>query len=254
MAIIYYPNRVYKGKVPAIDRVMAKRNPKMLEFGQSIYANAMSERISFDFDWQMDSVSFSFNNAASKDYGFGITNGRKVVEHLNDYLWLQVTTSPPVKITLTPGFYTGSELATELQTRMNAATLLDGSVNPFNTAAITFTVAYNTTTGLFTITPSSGNIRYLNVNTQQVLPHRDSIAGHLFGFYVDTACATSITSDTSIMGLDSNLAIVTTNGASDTSYYHDTTHIFNIDQAVYLSANSASNVFASATMVYEEII
>lgn len=57
-------------------------------------------------------------------------------------------------ITVTPGTYTGAQLATEVQTQMNVnATLIDGG-------SVSYTVTYNSTTRKFTIAASAGTIAY----------------------------------------------------------------------------------------------
>lgn len=254
MAIIYYPNRVYKGKVPAIDRVMAKRKPTSTIGAANVSAAALDVVVSSNEDWQVNSIGWTFSNANPRNFSAYIMGGRQVVEHLNDSLWLQISSTLPQPIALTPGFYTGTELATELQTRLNAATLLDGSTNAFNTMGITFTVVYVAATGLYTITPASGTVRYLNVNTAAVITIRDSIAGHLFGFNTTTAFAASITSDTAVFGLDSEVAFVDQAANDDLTYYHNDFHIMTVDQAVHLTSNSGSDVTLGYVVNYETIV
>ena len=254
MAIIYYPNRVYKGKVPAIDRVMAQRKLTSSSSASNLAANSISTTISSNVDWQVDSVSFNFNNVTAKSYSFSIADGRNIVQNLNDYLWFQITGSLPQIITLTPGFYSGTTLATELQTRLNAPTLLNGNTNAFYLTGVIFSVSYDNILGVFVITPSVGQIRYLNVNTAQVLPLRDSIAGHVIGLTADSSFGANVTSDTSVPGLDSVLPVVSTVDVTTTTHYHDTVHTLSMDQAVVLAANSSSSVLASVMAVYEPLV
>jgi hypothetical protein len=254
MSILYYPNRVYRAKVPAIDRVMAKRQPITAGGSQNVASTALSAVISNDTDWQVESIGWNFSNTASRDFNAYIMRGRKIVEHLNDYLWFQINTGAPQRIILTPDFYTGTELATELQTRLNAATLLDGSVNGFSAAGITFTVTYNAATGRYLIVPSAGTVRYLNVNTRQGLTTRDSIAGHLFGLNADTALAANVSSDTVVFGLDTEVAFVSQTANDDLSYYHNDIHTLTVDQALHLTSNSGSDVTIDYVVDYESIV
>ena len=254
MSILYYPNRVYRAKVPAIDRVMAKRQPITSAGSQNVASTALSAVISNDSDWQVDSIGWSFSNTASRNFNAYIMRGRKIVEHLNDYLWFQTNVASSQRIILTPGFYTGTELATELQTRLNAATLLDGTVNGFNAAGITFTVTYTPATGKYLIAPDIATVRYLNVNTHQGLTTRDSIAGHLFGLNADTVLAANVSSDTTVFGLDSEAAIVSQTASDDLSYYHNDVHTLTLDQAIHLTSNSGSDVTIDYIVDYESIV
>ncbi len=85
----------------------------------------------------------------------------------------------PVTISLDYDTYTGAELATELETKMNANGTLTGG-------AITFDVSWNGTTREFTIDAGAGHtIAYTNTG---------STAGVLFGMTEDVAAAQSIVS------------------------------------------------------------
>jgi len=246
MAIKNYPNRIYKKTTPAIDRVMAKRNPVMVTGQQDITSNNLSVMVSSNNDWIVDSVAFTFSNSASRTYGFSIQNGRKVVQNYNDYLWVRAPGALAQMIVLAPGFYTGTQLAAQLQTQLNANTA-------YVALALTFTVTYDNNTGLFTITPSTSTIQYLNVNDSQTLRTRDSIAGHLFGFNVDTVNASSISSDTPVAGLDNAANIINAVNSTVLTHYHDDPHPLSIDQAVRLSSNGGSVAIGYA-ITYEEMV
>ena len=148
MSIKYYPNRIYKSRVPAIDRTMAKRNTKLVKGSQDITSAAIDETISVGGDWTVNSIAWEFSNATSRTFSALLKNGRGVVANLNDYLWIQIPTTLPQRIVLDADFYTGTELAAHLKTKLDANTA-------FAALGVTFTVAYVNSTGLFTITPSS---------------------------------------------------------------------------------------------------
>jgi len=171
-------------------------------------------------------------------------NGRKVVENLNDSLWFQINGTNPQSISLDVGFYTGTELATELQTQLNANA-------DFTAKGVTFTVSYTPATGLYLITPSSGTIRYLDVNSAQMLSLRDSVAGHLFGLNADTSFGVTVTSDTAVFGLDTEASFISETASTVLEHYHDDIHSLTVDQAVHLVANTAG-VSIDYTVVYEE--
>ncbi len=247
MSIVYYPNRVYKGKVPAIDREMAKRNPQIVQGSQSINATALDVTISANTNWQLNSIGWVFSAATARNFSAVVKQGRKVVENLNDYLWFETPTVGRQKITLDADFYTGTELGVELQAQMNAN-------STWAAAGITFTVSYNSSTGLFTITPSSGTIRYLNTNTAQTLSSYDSIAGHLFGLTVNGTLGATVVSDTTVFGLDSEVPFVSETASVALAYSHNEVHTLGIDQAVCLTTNSGVAITVDYVVNYEEIV
>ena len=247
MAIINYPDRIYKKIVPAIDRELAKRNPITVSGAQDITVDDLDIVVSPESDWQIDSIAFVFSNANARNFSASVKNGRKVVTNYNDYLWIEVRGVLPQRIILDSGFYNGTELSTELQTQLDANT-------SFIAAGITFTVVYDSTTGLFTITPSSSTIRYLDINTGQTIPNRQSIAGHLVGLNTTTSFAANVSSDLALLGLDTVVPIINETASSATSLYHDDLHILSIDQALILGSNSGVAVTIDYTIVYEELV
>lgn len=249
MAIVYYPNRVEKKVVPGIDRVMAQRDPVSVSGSQNLASGNLNVTISTKGDWQLNSIMLIFSTASSRDYYARIKNGRKVVTDQNDYLWFHVNGTLPQKITLNQGFYNGSQLAWQLATQLNAN-------STYNAAGITFVVTYNATAGIFSIAINPGyQVRYLNVNTQQTLSNRDSIAGHLFGLNQDTAFAVGIISDTLVYALNDEAPIISQTGVTNRTHYHDDIHILTIDQSLELEAtNAAGACIVTYTVGYEEIV
>lgn len=245
MSIVYYPDRVYKKVTPAIDRVMAQRDTALVRGRKDATSEALDVVISANKNWNLNSVKFTFSNANSRNFTAEILSGKKVISGLNDYLWIQHVNTIWQKITIDPGFYTGTELAAQLQTKLQA--------NVDLAAVSTLTVAYVAATGLFTITSSAGNIRYIQKNNTQQLSERDSIAGHLFGLTADTAFASTITSTVPSLCLDESAPIVDQSASSHLYYYHDDIHVLNEDQALKLSSNVAS-VAISYEVNYEEIV
>lgn len=83
--------------------------------------------------------------------------------------------STEVDITITPGSYTATTLASEIKSKANAA------------GSLTYDVTFNSSNGKFTITVSSSTVS-IDVS--------DSTGNELLGFTTDPADASSITSDT----------------------------------------------------------
>jgi hypothetical protein len=244
MPIQYNPNNVFRGTKPAIDRVMAKRAPKIIAASSNVLSTAIDVVVSPNDDWQLNSVGFQFDNVAAKTFTASILNGRKIVEKYNDAIWLQAN-GIMQRITLTAGFYTGTELAAHLQVLLNA--------NTFYTAAgLTFTVTYSTTTGEFVITPSSGTIRYLE-SVNRVLPIRDSNGGYLFGLTATSAESANVTSNVVNTGLDAEIYFVSQAASTATSYLHDTPKTLSVDQAVHVNIANGASLTASYVISYEEL-
>ena len=235
MAIKYYPNRVFRALLPPVDAISKKNTVLKLSGVSDISSTAIAETLTPNRDWKVVGIKFTFSNATARNYSASIIGGRSVLENLNDFLFFKIPGTGSQKITLTPGFYTGTELATELQTQLDAN-------SKFADLGVTFTVAYDATTGLYTITPSSGDIQYLEHNVSGTLPNQYSVAGHLFGFNEDTAFASPIISDTVVAGLDSETAIILEAGGTDLSHYNSDPHILSLDEAIKIETNTAGVV------------
>jgi hypothetical protein len=246
MAIVYYPNRVFKGKVPAIDREMAKRKIEIIQDSKDITAEGIDEVISAEDGWQLNSIAFEFSDATARDFTASIKQGRKVITDLNDYLWFHTPTTLPQRIILDEGFYDGTELAAHLKAKMDANTV-------YAAEGVTFTVTYDTITGLYTITPSTGQLKYLNFNPAQTFRTTDSIAGHLFGLTEDSSFGASVVSDTSVSGLDSEVLFINESASNALTYYYNEAQVLGVDQALHITSNVA-NVEVTYTVNYEELI
>ena len=242
MAIRYYPNRVYRARVPKVDRDMATKKVLSVSGYKDITATALTATISSDTSWKVHSVVFEFSGATARTYAVIVKNGRKVVENLNNYMWFGHSTGGVKKVTLSTGFYNGTELAAELETQLNT-----------EFTPITWTVIYSAITGKFTIVPVSGTVRYLNVNTAQTLPTRDSICGHLFGFEDNIAAGVSITSDTAIFGLNFEVDLYAVSGGALLNDIYDTSLELSIDQALKIETGVAA-VEVTYMVTYEKSV
>lgn len=249
MAKVYYPNRIQKRPTHAINRPSTRRilytlsNAAVLEAGET-------EWIVFsDEDWQVKSIGLGFSNTNAHSYSVSFQNGRSVVKDINDSLWFHLNGTLPQSITLSPGFYTGTQLAAHLKAKLDANAV-------YSAASVTFTVTYTSSTGIFSITPSSGTIKYLNVNEATTHRYRDSIAGHLIGFNVTTpSFSAAITSDTPVYGLNEETPdILEDVDTTDLAVYHDDPHVLSLDQAIKITGNVSSDAtLMNWTIHYENL-
>lgn len=244
MAIKYYPNRLNKKVGSTIDIHRERLTTNVVSGSKDITSEALDVVISANNDWTLNNIKFNFPDSTARDYSAKILRGRKVVSGLNDELWFQLDTTLPQNIVLSPGFYTGTELALELQTQMDANVAFDDN-------GITFTVAYDAATGLFTVTPSSGNVKYLNVNKMTTHRYQDSTGGHLLGFNDDTVSDSAATSTDPVFGLGNEAWVIDETANDVTEHLFTDTQVLNIDQALHLETNTAA-VTVSYEINYEE--
>jgi len=242
MPIINYANRVNPTKV-RIDQQKPLRK-KTISDGGDINGGSIS-RVFQNGTWNVTNINVNFDSTAVKDFKIGIANGITVVQDRNDYLWIKLIDESikfatfHKKIILSPGFYSGSELASELQAKLNDA---------FSDYAITFTGLYNATTGLFSIEASSAKIAYLHINP--VMPHtkKDSIGGILFGLTENNVPDTILVSDTPFFGLNSISYISNEEATDATSYINNDTFKLSLDQALVFEGNGAESIIMTYTI------
>lgn len=245
MAIKYYPNRIPKSPA-AIDRVLAQRKLQLVRGSADITSDGLDVVISANTAWHVNNIKFTFSGVAARNFSAKITGGRKVVADMNDSLWFQHQETLPQNIVLDAGFYTGTELATELETQLDANAA-------FIAKSVTFTVTYSDSTGLFTITPSSGNLRYWNANNAIAPRYRDSIGGHLFGFTNNIAYGATVVSNETVFGLNQESWIINEAASVVTENFFDDLKILDIDQALHLQTTTAA-IRVDYEVNYEEIV
>jgi len=246
MSIKLYPNRVFRSLPTAVDAIMHKDTVKQLKGVSDITATPINEVVTPKRDWKIVGIKFSFDSGTARDYSASIIGGRSVLENLNDFLFFQIPGTLKRKITLDPGFYTGTELAAELKVKMDADSAFSG-------LGVTFTVTYNSATGEYTITPSTGTLKYFEFNPSGTLPDQYSIAGHLFGFNETVGFSASLTSDTPVPGLDSETAIIDVTAGTDLSHYNSDIHYLSLDEAIRIET-STSAVVVDFSVDYQEVL
>ena len=106
-------------------------------------------------------------------YGTGTGNGLFVIGLLNEYIDFDEG-GAELTATLTPGNYSGQTLAAEIKTQMDSA------------GALTYTVTYAESTGLFTIAASGAFTLLWNSGSHTYLPDLYSPAAGMLGFLAGT--------------------------------------------------------------------
>ena len=236
-----------KKNLPVADQLSKRNVIETLTGGGNISTSGVSNIIYKNTDWKLLSISFVFSAATSRDFSMTLLNGRTIVEKLNDILWIQCKNPGTLwaKITITPGFYTGTQLAAELQSKLNASTTLTN-------AGYTFTVAYSTVTGLFTVIPSAGQIAFWHDCPGARFSERISTAGHVFGFTENQNFASTLVSDTAIFGLNSESSVLSYTGSTVLSLLFDNVVTLSMDQALQIETSTAA-VEASYTAAIQEL-
>ena len=153
------------------------------------------------------------------------SNDQEEITSANNEMVFTSSEGGPETITLDTGFYTHTELAAELQSKMNANNTLTG------TGTLTFSCTYNTITFLHEIETDSGTIAFT---------YSGSDAGDTFGFTADASAALSITSDTSVVASDTIAFTFSDPGNSSVVTYA----LYNITDTGYIDTDGSASVAA----------
>jgi len=247
MSLKYYPNRIQNGQIPVIDQLMARRKPLLVTGSQDITAAGLDYELSVANNWQVNSVSLTFSNANARNYSVSVKNGKMVVADINDALYFQASNSSIQRIVLDPGFYDDVTLPVELKAQLDANA-------SFLSSGLTFTVTYTAATGLFAITPSSGQLRYFQQNLTVSAPRLvESIGGHMIGLTANAAFAANVTSDTAVYAMGTEAFIINAPAAVVLTHYNDDVHAMSVDQVLHIETSAAAQTVTYA-VDYEELI
>lgn len=178
---------------------------------------------SIDSKWRLDNIRLLFSSADPKDYAVYVKNGRRIIEGLNDIFNIYMETEPPFRsIKLDPGFYTGTEIASELKAKLELEYSVGGYI---------FNVSYSSVTGLFTISESGAeNLQYIDSG---------SSAGYVFGFTTDSILDPTLISDTADTRLDQELSVIEGTASTTLEHYNDDVKFLSIDQSLRLYMGAA---------------
>ena len=250
MPITYYPISKIKKPYNPIDKIQKRKTILSVSNKVDLTTFGMNYTLWHPSDkWVVHEILMHFGAATARNYFVNKVIGRGIVSSLNDSLYFQTSGFPAQRIILSQGFYTGSQLATELKTQMDAnQSFIDASTTPF-------TVSYNSTTGKFTIAAAgSAQIQYFVLNTAVNL-NKDSTARQVIGFNTDSIVANTLVGDTAVFGLGDNIPIDTETGSTDLNTIVNMDSLspnFDVDGALNITI-SAIATYVDYKITYEEI-
>jgi hypothetical protein len=242
MSITYYADELPRKSKPAIQVQQNERILRSVSGSKDITSSALDVTIWEPSNWEIADILLTFSTTTPKNYAIQKIIGRGVVTGLNDRFYLRSLDDPPQKIVLDQGFYNGTQMATELKTQLDAnAAFVAAGIAPF-------TVSYNATTGLFTITPAAGTIQYLHVN-DRVPVRRNSTAGPVLGFTANTALSASVISDTAVAALGTAVDVLSATASANVDIVSNDLLPMDVDQSLAINTNTAA-VTASYKVTY----
>lgn len=248
MPITYYPNSKKKKALYPIEKLQKRSELQTDTINVDLSTAGTSYRLWNPYDWGLYEGLLKFSDASTpRNYVIAKLIGRGIVKDLNDLLWCFVNGQPKQKIILSQGFYTGTELATEIKTQLDAnQAFIDAGAAPF-------TVNY--AANKFTITPNGGGkIGYLAMNKGAPVL-RESSAGIVVGFTEDKH-DTTIESDVNVPMLGETVAIATEVGVIDQDVViHELAPcwVFDIDQALAINVDTV-NLSLYGHLVFKELV
>lgn len=248
--ITYYYDSLKKKPYPDFEKIQ-KRKTILSDSGTE---DLSTSGLDYTFWYPVNNyiiheVLLHYSDTTTRSYSINKIIGRGIISGLNDLLYISAEDCAIQPIILSQGFYTGDDLATELETQMNANTyFVDAGAAPFD-------VAYDNTTGLFTITANgSQTVQYFVINTT-VPVNRNSTAAQVVGFNADSVMANSIVSDTVVAGLGDVIPIDAESPNTDTNTIINLDSLspnFTVDQALNITISTVA-VTVNYQISYEEI-
>ena len=250
MPITYYPNSRIKKPYNPIDKQQKKKTILSETNKVDLTASGMNYTLWHPSDkWVVHEILMHFGATTARNYSVNKVIGRGIISSLNDSLYFQTSGSPAQRIILSQGFYTGSQLASELKTQM------DGNQAFIDAGATPFTITYNGTTGKFTIVAAGlSQIQYFVLNVA-VNVNKDSTASEVIGFNADSAMANTLVGDTAVFGLGDNIPINAETGSTDLNTIVNMDSLspnFDVDGALNIIISVTKDTTVDYKITYEE--
>jgi hypothetical protein len=249
MPITYYYDSKFKKPYPNFEKIQKRKVILSASNGADLTTSGLNYTLWHPSEnWVVHEVLMHFGAATARSYSVNKVIGRGIITNLNDLLWIRCDGYTAQSIYLDQGFYTGTTLATQIKTKLDAdANFIAAGVAPF-------TVSYSATTGKFTIVTTAGNIQFINTNIA-VGVNRNSTAGAVVGFAADSSFATSITSDTAVLGLGDLIPIdaeATSTDINTIVNVDSLSPIFDVDGALNLTIGTVATT-VDYKISYEEV-
>jgi hypothetical protein len=240
--IIKFPS-VPGGYINRIDQESRKAKSGLRTDFVDLSAGAMSFKV-FNLveRWRVDNISMSFSSSTSRDFAVNLKSGFGIVDKANDAFWLGHTNVAAQYIVLDSGFYDNSAAFCA-----HVKSKLDNN-QAFSGAGVTFAVSYSTSTRLFTIASSSGQIKFYYLNTGSSA-HIPSLAAPVLGFMTDVGFASSISSTTPV-DIGTTYAIYDGSSSTATSFVDTDIKHMNLDRALEITADTGPSVSVTAQVDY----
>lgn len=242
MAIIYYPDEVFKQRRHVVEQL---QQPNMLygTFGtQNLGSGALAAGIWSSKGWEVRRISLNFTSASNKTYTLSVVHGIGIAAGLNDRLWVKVPGLSTQEIIIPQGFYTGATMATALAAALNASGL--------PAASKAFTASYDSSAGTFTIAPNAGTMRIYKTNPG-VNVRSNSTLAPLIGFTANTADGASAVSDAAVLGLGTAMTYLSAVNSTSVDVLSTDAVAMTMDNQLLISASSSSSMTASYEVVYK---
>jgi hypothetical protein len=190
--------------------------------------------------WVVKEVDLLFSApSTARNFTIAKKSVANIVFSRNDRLWISVEGQTTTRVTLDPGVYSGTQLAAELKSKLDAA---------FSDLSVTFTVVL--ALGKFTITNSGGlDMTFYYVNERTGTRRNSTIAENI-GLTADQGPSTSIVSDT-VIDIDSSYEIIAQTGNTAASYILTDELTMDSDSALNITTNTAASLTVTAKVTYE---
>jgi len=243
MPIVNYPDTP-GGYENRIDR--QQKGSKLLTVVDHVDLNVAALSLSLynlEESWKVREVAFAFSNANARTFTIKKKSGRGIVSLANSYFWLAQTSAVAQRIDLDEGFY---DTATAFVAHVKAQ--LDAN-QAFSDAGVTFTVAHGAATKLISITPSSGQVKYVDNNTAAAARPK-SVASPVLGFTADQGFAASVTGDEPI-DIGTEYVIDSNVGDTSTSYIFTDELDMDIDTELLVESAAGPAVEVTVKVTYE---
>ena len=238
MGVEYFPESTVKRLRPVAEQQQQPSYALSFRGTNDLTSSGMDERSWTPSGWVISRINLTLDSALAKDYAINIMQGRGIVTGKNDRLYFKIDRYPQQPLILDQGFYTGTELAAHLKSKLDADAVL-GTLSPY-------TVTYSASTGLFTIAPASGEIQYFNVNGTVPVMRGRSTAGAQFGLTADLAKASSLTGSSAVLGLDASTEFLGDTASTITDIVSTSEIVMTVDNALQVTVSTLA-----ATANYE---